>query len=280
MQSSNRKTKIDLPQIKKKQILKNDDRESDTFDLLFKGNKREVDLIDLRKGKRHKGYRRYFGILVVLLIPACFFVVQIVTGGNEIDQYKAITETVTNEESKNIKTANNSVVEDDIPDVQFASPSPPKAQLPRNENKQAVVVNKKPETHRAIAVVKAAPKPIVIPNVKNKLTYHVIPRSEATWESPKRQEIATPHFVRLAMTGSGRLISTNGIKPVKKSVPAVVNIRKNIPAKKIQVAKINTQVVNSTAKVNQAISDIMLRPLSVVSNSEQKHGELTLRGVH
>lgn len=233
MQSFNRKTKIDLPQIEKKQLPRAGERESDAFDLLFKNNKKEADLIDLKKGKRHKGYQKYLGILIVLFIPACFFIVQIVTGGNEIDRYKSITETANNEESNNIKTVNNDVVEEDIPDVQFASSSPLKAQTPRNENKQAVVVNKKLEIHRAIAIVKSPPKPVV--------------------------------------------------KPVRKSVPVVVsNIRKNIPVKKIQAPKISTPVVvvSSAVKVDQAIADIMLRPLSVVSNPEQKQAESTLRGVH
>jgi hypothetical protein len=147
MQLFDQKTQTDLPNLRKRQTYRDKEKEADAFDLLFKNNN-EIDLIDLRKNKRFKGYHFYLAIGVTLLIAACFLVVQVVTNSPEIEKYKTVTnniEDVENDNEEPIITKNESPADMSIPDVRFADPSvnqPQKSTSVAQESKPVTVIKK------------------------------------------------------------------------------------------------------------------------------------------
>ncbi len=133
MQSFNQKTKIDLPDIKKKQIYKR--KETDDFNVLFDNDeKKETDLIDLRKNRKFnnnqeykvlKDYYLYFVVGFILLIAVCSLTVQIVINSPESEKYKTIANNIEDVDSdfegKEVIKKNNDSASNNIPEVQFAN---------------------------------------------------------------------------------------------------------------------------------------------------------------
>ena len=200
MQSFNQKTQIDLPDLRKKSSYKN--KRSDDFDLLFKNNE-EADLIDLRKNKRSKKSYNLYLISGALLITACFLVVQIVTGGHEIEKYRTVTKNIEDIDSEKGIKEPVKIVENNssIPDVQFEDDT-------AKPSKQ--IISKKAVINKTI--------------------------KEKTFKKPF-------HIV------------TNNLKKnnIHKPIQIVKTKSSNIIAKKREI------------KIQEAISEIMLRPLTVSS---------------
>ncbi len=212
MQFFNHKKTIDLPNIRKEQVYKNE--EFDNFDLLFnnptmptvKNKDRSKTPPNIKyESIFSKPHYFYFVTAFFMLVTACFLTVQIVVNNPDIEKYKAAVKDI--EVNEPVIIAENKVNDTNVPDVEFgySSPVPPKQSV-NIIQKQNIVVSKKPEMNK-IHVTKAVPKPI-----------HV----------------------------------------------AVNNQRKFI----------------TESKINQAIAEIMLRPLTVADSNVQKTSGLILRGVH
>ena len=97
MELFTQKTKIDLPDIRKRQTSKNKEKEIDYFNLLFEDNSEAENALlgDVRHGKKFlQGYKFYVTIVFILFMAACFLVVQMVVNSPEVEKYKAITKNI------------------------------------------------------------------------------------------------------------------------------------------------------------------------------------------
>ena len=115
MQSFNQKTRVDLPNIRKRQTYKNKENEADYFNLLFEDGYGLESTLPENIGQRErflKGYHFYIAIVFILFIAACSFVVQMVVNSPEIEKYKTIAkniEDVDTEESDVVKPINKPI---------------------------------------------------------------------------------------------------------------------------------------------------------------------------
>lgn len=95
MRSFNQKTKIDLPNIRKKQVCKN--KQTNCFDLLFddKSNVEPPFSRDInQRGNSLNVSYLYMAIGLASLVIACFLVVQTVVNSPEIEKYKAVIKNI------------------------------------------------------------------------------------------------------------------------------------------------------------------------------------------
>ena len=167
MESFTQKTKIDLPDIRKRQTYKNKEKEIDYFNLLFEDNSETENVLLGSVRHRRKflqGYQFYLAIVFVLFIAACFLVVQMVVNSPEIEKYKAATKNIEEIDTEDKSEEPKSI----IPEVQFANdvikkPNP--------------VISKKPEVGRKIKQKTIAKPSHVI--VYKKLSPATLPKSQS-----------------------------------------------------------------------------------------------------
>ena len=130
MESFTQKTKIDLPDIRKRQTSKNKEKEIDYFNLLFEDNSEtENALLGSVRHRRKflQGYKFYLTIVFILFMAACFLVVQMVVNSPEVEKYKAVTKNIEEIDAEDredpLVPKHKNLVKDNIPDVRFADPS-------------------------------------------------------------------------------------------------------------------------------------------------------------
>ncbi len=206
MKSLNQKTKIDLPNIKKRQVHKN--KQTDYFDLLF-DDKSNVEL-PFSKDIKHKEiflnvYYLYLAIGLALLISACFLVVQIIVNDPKVEKLKAVAQKIEDISVEDDSKMPIDTLKENVPEVQFEDDVRQSVKKPIYIAKQPKqIINKKIEVSRKV-------KQKIITKPSN-----IIAKKSPSIIKPKSQSVA-----------------------VKKT----------------------------ETKVQEAISEIMLRPLAVSSDA-------------
>ncbi|OGI10629.1 MAG: hypothetical protein A3F80_04495 [Candidatus Melainabacteria bacterium RIFCSPLOWO2_12_FULL_35_11] len=104
MRSFNQKTKIDLPNIKRRHAYKNTESKADYFNLLFENSSdaESIRFENIRQRRKFlQSYHFYLAIAFILFVTACFLVVQMVVNSPEIEKYKAVTKNIEDIENNN-----------------------------------------------------------------------------------------------------------------------------------------------------------------------------------
>ena len=109
-------------------------------------------------------------------------------------------------------------------------------------------------------------------------------KSESLVNIVKKQDIVVSKKAEINKIQVAKVVPKPLIKQIKRPVHIAVNNTKKITSiKRIQIVKMKPQTIiqkSPQLKINQAIVEIMLRPLTVVSNIDKKSAESILRGVH
>ena len=192
MESFTQKTKIDLPDIRKRQTYKNKEKEIDYFNLLFEDNSEAENALlgsVRQKTKFLQGYQFYFAIVFVLFIAACFLVVQMVVNSPEVEKYKAAT--------KNIE---------EIDTEDESEESDTKLMLKDKEPVIAKTTNLIPEVSFENDVVKPVKKPINVVKKPKQIT--IIKQSHVIIQKPsliiKNQDLSKKAVEAIPAIGEAR----------------------------------------------------------------------------
>ncbi len=131
-----------------------------------------------------------------------------------------------------------------------------------------------------VEISKNEPVDDAIPDIK--FAYSPQTKSEQSQPVIKKQNTVISKKAEVRRVYVAKALPKPVIRQVSKPIKiAISSTRKVIPVKRIQITTTRHPVLvqkSAQSKVDQAIADIMLRPVAVVSNAGQKPAESILRG--